>query len=211
MLTAFLPKELCIAALGDEGKPDKRKMRVVIAGGRTTPVTLVVAAGQTIQFENHDPFPHVLYGSWGPQGPRTATEIAPKSKDNARLDAARPRQVRDPRQGDAEPALVDRRRAEDGGDRLPLRLPRTARARSRARAPSRATTPWRGYFNGEPWSASSCPEIDVAPKPAEQELKSPLVVGEGSDKSGRSPRGPGQSQGAPRAKAGQGPQAEDGN
>jgi hypothetical protein len=61
-LTAYLPKELCIAALKKEGNGGTRATIVVgVSGGRTSPVTLVVAEGQTIQFVNHDPFPHKLY------------------------------------------------------------------------------------------------------------------------------------------------------
>jgi hypothetical protein len=65
VLTGFFPKELCIVALGEKGAPLKVPYRVVIAGGRTSPVTLVVAPGQQIQFENQDPFPHKLYGVGG--------------------------------------------------------------------------------------------------------------------------------------------------
>ncbi len=61
-LTAYLPKELCIAALVKEGSGAPRGTVVVgVSGGRTSPVMLVVAEGQTIQFVNHDPFPHKLY------------------------------------------------------------------------------------------------------------------------------------------------------
>src|SRR5262249_26835666 len=42
-LTGFLPKELCIAALSEKGAPLKVPLRMIVAGGRTTPVTLVVA------------------------------------------------------------------------------------------------------------------------------------------------------------------------
>src|SRR5262249_25691465 len=76
-LTGFLPKELCIAALAAEkGAPLKVPLRMIVAGGRTTPVTLVVAEGQTIQFENHDPFPHKIYEVSGKGGLGPA-EMAP--------------------------------------------------------------------------------------------------------------------------------------
>lgn len=67
-LVGHMPKELCIAALGETGKPAQTPLRVVVAGGRTTPVTLVVAPGQQIQFENRDPFPHKLYEATGKGG-----------------------------------------------------------------------------------------------------------------------------------------------
>jgi hypothetical protein len=85
-LVGYTPKELCIAALGDKGAPARAALKVTVAGGRTSPVTLVVAEGQQIQFENQDPFPHKLYDvgnkgfqavelgaaktrSWTPPGP----------------------------------------------------------------------------------------------------------------------------------------------
>jgi hypothetical protein len=37
-------------------------MSVRVSGGRTTPVTLVVAPGTELRFKNSDPFEHRLYG-----------------------------------------------------------------------------------------------------------------------------------------------------
>ncbi len=48
-LSGYAPKELCIAALGEKGAPLKAPYRVTISGGRTTPVTLVVAEGQPVR------------------------------------------------------------------------------------------------------------------------------------------------------------------
>lgn len=59
-LTAYLPKEVAIAALGD-GPPPTGTVTMHVSGGRTTPVTVVVAEGQNVQFVNHDPFDHMLY------------------------------------------------------------------------------------------------------------------------------------------------------
>ncbi len=59
-LTAYLPKELAIAALGDGPRPTGT-ITMHVSGGRTTPVTVVVAEGQNVQFVNHDPFTHMLY------------------------------------------------------------------------------------------------------------------------------------------------------
>ena len=80
-LTAHMPKELCIVALGEKGEALKVPYRVTIAGGRTTPVTLVVAEGQQIQFENKDPFPHKLYETSGKAG-FVAAEL-PQTKSRA--------------------------------------------------------------------------------------------------------------------------------
>ncbi len=171
VLTAFLPKELCIAALGDEGKPLKQAMRVVIAGGRTTPVTLVVAPGQTIQFDNHDPFPHTLYDvgnkglnptetgkakqrSWTPPGPGKY-EIRDKTTPSLRSWIV------------VEPKTVAIGYPLNRAGDFALEL-----------EPGHYTL--KGFFNGEPVGKEM--EIDVRPKPAEQELRNPLVVGE-SDKS----------------------------
>jgi hypothetical protein len=167
ILTAFLPKELCIAAMGEEGKPDKRPMRVVVAGGRTTPVTLVVASGQTIQFENHDPFSHVLYDtgnkglnptetgkakqrSWTPPGPGKY-EIRDKTTPSLRSWIV------------VEPKTVAIGYPLNRAGDFALEL-----------EPGHYTL--KGYFNGEPVGKEL--EVDVRPKPAEQELKNPLVVGE---------------------------------
>ncbi|HHH28424.1 MAG TPA: hypothetical protein ENK57_08775 [Polyangiaceae bacterium] len=59
-LTAYLPKELAIAALGDGPRPTGT-ITMHVSGGRTTPVTVVIAEGQNVQFVNHDPFMHMLY------------------------------------------------------------------------------------------------------------------------------------------------------
>ena len=73
-LSAYLPKELCIAVLGSGSAPTKgTPVQINVSGGRTTPVTLVVPEGQNVQFVNHDPFPHRLYsvqegaGALGPE------------------------------------------------------------------------------------------------------------------------------------------------
>ncbi len=58
VLRAHLHKEVCVVALGEGAKKGDKPLRVVVAGGRASPVTLVVAPGQEIQLENHDPWPH---------------------------------------------------------------------------------------------------------------------------------------------------------
>ena len=61
-LSGYAPKEVCIAALGAGVAPaPTAPMLVTVGGGRTTPVTLVVAPGTRLRFENHDTFPHKLY------------------------------------------------------------------------------------------------------------------------------------------------------
>jgi plastocyanin len=168
-LTAYLPKELCVAALvpGD-GKALKLPLRVVIAGGRTTPVMLVVAPGQQIQFENQDPFGHKLYvvgadskgfaptetGStksrtWTPPGPGKY-EIRDQMAPSVRSWIV------------VEPHVVNVGYPDRKGD-FQIDLD-----------PGAYTL--RGYFDGEPIGAEL--PIVVAPLPVEQPLKAPLVVGE---------------------------------
>ena len=61
-LFGLAPKELCIAGIS-QGKvePPKVPILVAIGGGRSTPVTLVIAPGTRIRFRNNDPFKHRLY------------------------------------------------------------------------------------------------------------------------------------------------------
>jgi hypothetical protein len=77
ILTAYLPKELCIAVLGDAGAASKVPARMTVSGGRTTPVTVVVPPGQEIQLENHDPFPHRIYGTDKIPQPLQPSDIEP--------------------------------------------------------------------------------------------------------------------------------------
>ena len=58
-LFAHAPKEVCIAAIGANNvTPGNGAIAFKITGGRTSPVTLVVAPGTSIEFQNRDPFPH---------------------------------------------------------------------------------------------------------------------------------------------------------
>lgn len=57
-LFAHAPKEVCIAAIAGAPVNSSATIALKITGGRTSPVTLVVAPGTTIEFQNRDPFPH---------------------------------------------------------------------------------------------------------------------------------------------------------
>lgn len=61
-LFGLAPKELCIAGIkkGDVPPPSV-PILITIGGGRTTPVTIVVAPGTRLRFRNSDPFKHKLY------------------------------------------------------------------------------------------------------------------------------------------------------
>jgi hypothetical protein len=69
-LFPHIPKELCVAVLAATEQPKMKPIDVLVGGGRTTPVTLVVTPGTELHFKNTDPFPHRLYGvelkSFGP-------------------------------------------------------------------------------------------------------------------------------------------------
>lgn len=61
-LYPHIPKELCVAALAPTPqKPPAIPILIRIGGGRTTPVTIVVAPGTRLRFQNTDPFRHRLY------------------------------------------------------------------------------------------------------------------------------------------------------
>jgi hypothetical protein len=62
-LFAHAPKEVCVAAVGAVAQqPPALPLLITVGGGRTTPVTVVVAPGTRLHFENRDPFAHRLYG-----------------------------------------------------------------------------------------------------------------------------------------------------
>lgn len=168
-LTAFLPKEVCIAALIDgEGQPLKAPLRMVVAGGRTSPVTLVVAKGQAILFENQDPFPHKLYvvgpdqkglqpaetaaaktRTWTPPGPgkyEIRDQLAPSVRSWVVVEPHVASVGYPDRKGDFQIDL------DPGKYKL------------------------RGYFKGEPIGTEL--EVTIAPVPVEQPLKAPLLLGE---------------------------------
>jgi hypothetical protein len=165
-LTGYLPKELCVAALADQGAPLKAALRMVIAGGRTSPVTLVVAVGQQIQFENQDPFPHKLYDTGG-KGLGVAETLPTKTRGWTPPGPGK-YEIRDQNAPSVrsfivvEPRTVAQGYPDRKGD-FGIEL-----------APGHYVL--RGYYNGEP-VGSELP-IDVALGPPEQPLRLPLTVGE---------------------------------
>jgi len=173
VLTSHLPKELCIAALVEtEGAPNKAPLRVVLAGGRTTPVTLVVAKGQQIQFENQDPFTHKIYDTG--KGGLTAIETAAGKARGWTPPGPGKYEIRD----HAAPSLrswivVEPRAASVGypdrkGDfQIDLE-------------PGKYKL--RGYFNGEPIGTEL--DVTVGNAPLEQTLRAPLLLGDGAHDAG---------------------------
>lgn len=61
-LFPHIPKELCVAVLADSAQPKMKRIDILVGGGRTTPVTIVVTPGTELRFTNTDPFAHRLYG-----------------------------------------------------------------------------------------------------------------------------------------------------
>jgi hypothetical protein len=172
-LTGNLRKELCVAALvADKAPPPKVPLRMKIIGGRTDPVTLVVAEGQQIQFENLDPFPHKLYDT-GSKG-LTAVETAAAKSRSWTPPGPGKYEIRDQSSPSVrswivvEPRVVGVGYPDRKGD-FAIDL-----------EPGKYKL--RGYFNGEPVGAEL--DISVTPLPAEQQLKLPLVVGESAPDAG---------------------------
>jgi plastocyanin len=61
-LFPHIPKEICVAALAAQPQEaDRKPVLIRVGGGRTTPVTIVVAPGTRLRFKNTDPFTHRLY------------------------------------------------------------------------------------------------------------------------------------------------------
>jgi hypothetical protein len=180
-LTAFLPKELCITALIEgEGKPLKQAYRVVIAGGRTSFVTLVVAPGQQIQFENQDNFPHKLYVVGADSKGFAPTETAPTKSRTWTPPGPGKYEIRDQLAPSirswivVEPHCANVGYPDRKGDFQIDLEPGTYKL--------------RGYFNGEPVGAEL--PVTVPPAPVEQLLKAPLVVADADPAPGGAPGAP---------------------
>ena len=188
VLTAFLPKELCIVALTDSDAPPLgAALRVVIAGGRTSPVTLVVAKGQQLQFENQDPFPHKLYVAGADSKGFGAMETGPAKTRGWTPPGPGKYELRDLNAPSLRSWIVVEPRAASVG--YPDR-----KGEFQIELAKGASYKLRGYFDGEP--VGSDLDVVVAPVPAEQTLRFPLVVGEpapgeGPVKAAGKPAGPG--------------------
>jgi hypothetical protein len=170
-LTGFLPKELCIAALvpGD-GKANKLPLRMAIAGGRTTPVTLVVAPGQQILFENQDPFAHKLYIPGADAKGLPPTETAP-TKTRVWTPAGPGKyEIRDQLSPSLRSWVVVEPHVVEVGYPIDRKGDFTI-------ALEPGTYTLRGFFNGEPVGTEL--PVTVKPAPAEQLIPASLPVAEG--------------------------------
>jgi len=176
ILRGDLKKELCVVALTDgTGTPNPKPVRIVIEGGRTSAVTLVVAPGQLIHFENKDPTDHAIYEvtekgglgrgtmkpeqsrDWTPPGPgkyELRDELSPSLRSWIVVEPRTVQAVFPTRKGDLLFKL------EPGNYKL------------------------RAYYNGEPVGEELPIEVQEqkptpGPKPTtpEQQLKDPLKAG----------------------------------
>jgi len=166
VLRAHLHKEVCIVAIADAGAKNDKPLRMVVEGGRASPVTLVVAQGQEIQLENHDPWPHQIYevsgkggigeGVMAPQGTRKWTPPGPgKYEIRDRISPSiRSWVVVEPK---AAAIAYPTRKGEFAIDLEP------------------GSYKLRAYHAGEP-VGDELP-IEVKPAPAEQPLAAPLKAG----------------------------------
>lgn len=92
-LFPYIPKELCVALVGQQEQPKMKPVVIKIGGGRTTPVTLVVTPGTELRFKNTDPFPHRLYAVDQPQF--SAGDTAPGGERVWTVPAAGVYEIRD--------------------------------------------------------------------------------------------------------------------
>ncbi|AKT36306.1 uncharacterized protein CMC5_004200 [Chondromyces crocatus] len=165
-LTSYLPKEVCVAALGSKGAPMNAPLRVVVAGGRTSPVTLVVAEGQQILFDNQDPFPHKLYDTQS-KGLQAVETAAGKSRTWTPPGPGK-YEIRDQLAPSVRSWIVVESRTVAVG--FPDRLGNFAMDLQPG------TYTLRGYHNGEAVGVEL--PITVTPAPAEQLLRETLKVAE---------------------------------
>lgn len=166
VLRGHISKELCLVALKDGAEPLKTAIRIKIAGGRTSFVTLVVPPGQEIRFENHDPTPHAIYevsgaggltkGTMQPDGSRSWTPPGPGKYEirDELSPSLRSWVVVEPK---AQKSVYPNRKGEFAMDLEP------------------GTYDLRAYYNGEP--VGEVLPVDIKPAPAEQQLTTPLKAG----------------------------------
>jgi len=164
-LTSYLPKELSIVATGGAGSSPKGAKVVSVAGGRTNPVTIVVAQGQAVQFDNKDPFSHKLYETGGKM---QATEL-PKGKSRTWTPPGPGKfEFRDQLSPSIRswvvvlPSLAGVTHPDKKGE-FSLEL-------------EPGSYKLRGYHNGD--AVGQELDITVKPAPADQQLKDPLVLGD---------------------------------
>lgn len=168
VLRGHLSKELClVVSKGGTAEKKPKALRVLVEGGRTSPVTLVVPEGQEIQFENIDPTDHAIYqtgdnpslgrGTMKPGTTRTWTPPAP-GKYEIRDELSPSLRSWIVVDSSAEITLYPNRKGD-------FELEGLGEGKYKARA----------YYNGEPVGEPL--EFEVKPTDKELVLKDPLKAG----------------------------------
>jgi hypothetical protein len=168
VLTAYLPKELCIAVLADAGAASKVPIRMTVSGGRTTPVTVVVPEGQEIQIENHDPFPHRIYGVDKIPQPLQPSDIEPTKSRRWTPPGPGKYELRDERAPSVRSWIVVVPKV------VKTTYPTVKNEFQVELEPGAYTL--QGYFNGEPVGKPL--PVNVQGLPKQQKIPTALTVGE---------------------------------
>lgn len=163
-LTSQLDKEVAIVVTSDGGGAVKGNMTLI--GGRTSPVTLVITQGQSVQFENKDPFAHRLYDT-GNKGLQVG-DTPPKKARTWAPPAPGKYEIRDQAAPSLRSWIVVLPKA------VSVIYPDRKGEFSMELEPGKYKL--RAYHNGD--AVGKELDIAVTPQPAEQLLKVPLVVGD---------------------------------
>lgn len=172
VLRGHFSKELCIAALGEaDAPPPKKSLRVIVQGGRTDFVTLVVAPGQELLFENHDPTEHALYEVGG-----KLTKSVMKPEGNIKWTPPGPGkyELRDELFPSLRSFIVVEPKLTFRPDGSPnVFFPTRKGDLAMELEPGNYTLV--SYFNGEPVGDKT--PLEVKPAPPEQPMKDPIKAG----------------------------------
>jgi hypothetical protein len=170
VLTAYLPKELCIVALGaGEVERGSTPHTVHVSGGRTTPVTIVVPSNQSVQFVNDDPFPHKLFSTAEGHGGFSPEETKPAGQRAWKPPGKGVHEIRDKYFPSLKSWIVVEPRAVATGHPM-----RTNPKEYVINGLLPGTYELRAYFMGKQVGKSI--NIDVKPKPEVQTVGNTLVV-----------------------------------
>lgn len=172
VLRGHLSKELCVAALGEaDAPPPKKSLRVVLQGGRTDYVTLVVAPNQELLFENHDPTEHILYEVGGKM---TKSSIKPEANAKWTPPAPGKYELRDDLFPSLRTFIVVEPKLSFRPDGTPnVFFPTRKGDLTMELEPGTYTLV--SYFNGEPVGDKT--PLEVKPAPPEQPMKDPIKAG----------------------------------
>ena len=168
-LTAFLPKEVPIVVLGNGAKATSAAYEIQVSGGRTTPVTVVIPTGQSVQFVNRDPFRHTIYTKDTKQGGLPAEPMEKGKSRTWTPPGPGVYEIRDALFPSVRSWIVVEAKAVASGypdlkgefqiDDLPL-----------------GTYKLQAYFNGKPTGTPI--DLEVRQFPELQQLSAPVVVAE---------------------------------